>query len=547
MNFGKLTNSKKKAIADEVYEWYEKKYQIEVPDQEKQEFYHEACFDPSGWQLLERFHRAYLDCKAIDVDTIQLQQEVESKQVELERLKSKNDELTTLELDINESENTFCCSSGLESLDVDSQRNNLKLVIKQSAIDQKIPKDDFVNEAETNCNEIGSLTEHMLNEVNQARLDIENKSPFHLENFAQNDEIALQITKKCSDSLKIADFNRKMLKHRVAMLERFISSLWESRSQIKGAVAYYSTNPERLKNQVRKCRYEVTVLREQHQMKIENLIDVLKKADNTEFTDTILKIFARQLENEITLLENFSTELDYFQKLHDLTMTALEIFVDIIRSPHVMNSFRSSLIRDLAGLTEKLNSTIKKELRRRSDIENLRDFVDDDDEIGHLLAKHYDLENYQNSIVPVVQKKRICAHVQEDISTKNETKLKILQEQTAMLNINISNIHKNLSEIPVTTDRLEKLVNFDCEKRLDDTTMKSRLTPRTTLSSTTLASDRTDVSFLEKSRFEMNEFCYQIEMLLEKWDKEKSNQGLNLHLATQQFSFEIANKDKNAE
>ena len=39
MNFDKLGTSKKKAIADEVYEWYEKKYQIEIPLQEKQEFW----------------------------------------------------------------------------------------------------------------------------------------------------------------------------------------------------------------------------------------------------------------------------------------------------------------------------------------------------------------------------------------------------------------------------------------------------------------------------------------------------------------------------
>ena len=100
--------------------------------------------------------------------------------------------------------------------------------------------------------------------------------------------------------------------------------------------------------------------------------------------------------------------------------------------------------RDLAELTEKLNSIIKKELRRRSDIQNLRGFVDDDDQIGHLLAKHYDLESDQNSIVPVVQKKRICESVQDDISSKNETEMKLLQKQTDMLNGIISNIDGNL-------------------------------------------------------------------------------------------------------
>ena len=97
------------------------------------------------------------------------------------------------------------------------------------------------------------------------------------------------------------------------------------------------------------------------------------------------------------------------------------------------------------------------------------------------------------------------------------------------------------SEIPVTTDRLEKLVNFECDKRVDDTT-RSRFTSRTTFSTTASVNDQAGVSFLEKSRFELDEYRYQIEMLLEKWDKEKSAQGLNLHLATQQFSLEIANK-----
>ena len=50
-------------------------------------------------------------------------------------------------------------------------------------------------------------------------------------------------------------------------------------------------------------------------MKLENLVDVLKRAQNTDLTDTILKLFTTQLENEINLLENFSNELDYFKKL----------------------------------------------------------------------------------------------------------------------------------------------------------------------------------------------------------------------------------------
>lgn len=87
---------------------------------------------------------------------------------------------------------------------------------------------------------------------------------------------------------------------------------------------------------------------------------------------------------------------------------------------------------------------IKKELRRRSDIHNLRGFVGDDDEIGHLLAKHYDLEGDQSSIVPVVEKKRIFASVENDIAIKDETKLKLLQEQTNMLKTIIMDIDQNL-------------------------------------------------------------------------------------------------------
>ena len=39
MNFSNLTSSKKKALADEAYQWYENKYQIEIPLKEKEDFY----------------------------------------------------------------------------------------------------------------------------------------------------------------------------------------------------------------------------------------------------------------------------------------------------------------------------------------------------------------------------------------------------------------------------------------------------------------------------------------------------------------------------
>jgi len=541
MNFDKLGTSKKKAIADEVYEWYEKKYQIEIPLQEKQEFWHSACYDPSGLELFERFYNAYVEAKSIDEETNLLKKKVQMSQDELDKLKSEADELTTLELEVDECETTFGSVRGSDSIDIDSQRNNLMKIVKQSAIDQN---DDFVKEAENTCTSIGTLTEHLTTDVDQMRLDIIEKKPFQLEDFTQNDELenALQIIKKCSDSLKSADYNRKMLKHRIMSLKSFITSMRESRTKIKGAVAYYACKPDQLQKQVNKSQHEVQILREHQKMKLENLTEELKKIPNTDLTDTILNLFISQLENEISLLVNFSNELDYFKKLQDLVTNVLEKFVDIMRDPHILNSFQSCLIRDMAELTEKLNSTIKKELRRRSDIQNLRGFVDDNDQIGHMLAKHYDLESDQSSIVPVVQKKTICSSLQDDISSKAESKSKYLREQTNMLDANISNIDKNLSDLPVTTDRLEKIVKFESDRKVIDTTMKSRMTSRVTSYSTTLANDQTDVSFLEKSRFEMDEFCHQIEMLLEKWDKEKSNQGLNLYLASQQFSLEIANK-----
>jgi len=538
MNFDKLGTSKKKAIADEVYEWYEKKYQIEIPLQEKQEFWHSACYDPSGLELFERFYNAYVEAKSIDEETNLLKKKVQMSQDELDKLKSEADELTTLELEVDECETTFGSVRGSDSIDIDSQRNNLMKIVKQSAIDQN---DDFVKEAENTCTSIGTLTEHLTTDVDQMRLDIIEKKPFQLEDFTQNDELenALQIIKKCSDSLKSADYNRKMLKHRIMSLKSFITSMRESRTKIKGAVAYYACKPDQLQKQVNKSQHEVQILREHQKMKLENLTEELKKIPNTDLTDTILNLFISQLENEISLLVNFSNELDYFKKLQDLVTNVLEKFVDIMRDPHILNSFQSCLIRDMAELTEKLNSTIKKELRRRSDIQNLRGFVDDNDQIGHMLAKHYDLESDQSSIVPVVQKKTICSSLQDDISSKAESKSKYLREQTNMLDANISNIDKNLSELPVTTDRLEKIVKFESDRKVIDTTMKSRMTSRVTSYSTTLANDQTDVSFLEKSRFEMDEFCHQIEMLLEKWDKEKSNQGLNLYLASQQFSLDI--------
>ena len=79
--------------------------------------------------------------------------------------------------------------------------------------------------------------------------------------------------------------------------------------------------------------------------------------------------------------------------------------------------------------------------------------------------------------------------------------------------------------------------------------MKSRMvsTRQVTSYSTTLANDQTYVSFFEKSRFEMDEVRGKIEMLLEKWDKEKSAQGLNLYLASQKFALGIANKDNTNE
>ena len=52
---------------------------------------------------------------------------------------------------------------------------------------------------------------------------------------------------------------------------------------------------------------------------------------------------------------------------------------------------------------------------------------------------------------------------------------------------------------------------------------------------------------ISKSQFEMDEVRGKIEMLLEKWDKEKSNQGLNLYLASQKFALGVATKDNTHE
>ena len=258
---------------------------------------------------MEQFYNDYLEAKSTCEETAQLQKKVESSQIECQRLKAEDDELVELELEINESETTF---AGSDSIDVDGQLNNLKTIVQQSAI-----ANDFVNAAETTCNEIGSLTEKLTTEVDQIRTDIKDKTQFELEDLVQNDEMenALQIIKKCSDSLKGAEMDRMMLKHRVMMLKRFITAMRESRSKIRGAVAYYAKNPERLEKQERKIQHEVAVLKEQQQMKTKNIIDNIKNDANTDFSDTILKIFAGQLENEVTLLQNSSTELDYFKKL----------------------------------------------------------------------------------------------------------------------------------------------------------------------------------------------------------------------------------------
>ena len=257
---------------------------------------------------MERFYNGYIEAKSIVEETVQLQKKVESSQIESDRLEAEDEELTELELEINESETTF---AGSDSIDVEGQMNNLKN-IAQSAI-----ANDYVNVADTTCNEIGSLTEKLTTEVDQIRTDIMGKSLIQLEDLVQNDEMenALQIIKKSSDSLKVAELDRMMLKHRVIMLKRFITAMRESRTKIKGAVAYYAKNPERLEKQERKIQHEVAVLKEQKELKTKNIIENVKNDANTEFSNTILKIFAGQLENEITLLQTSSNELDYFKKL----------------------------------------------------------------------------------------------------------------------------------------------------------------------------------------------------------------------------------------
>ena len=167
---------------------------------------------------------------------------------------------------------------------------------------------------------IRSLTEKLTTELGQIRTDLKDKKQFEIKDLVQNDEMenGLQIIKKCSDSLKSAELEKRMIKEKVEMLKRFIAAIRKSRSKIKGAIEYYDKNPERLERQERTLHHDVAVLREQHQMKIKNTIANVKNADNPEFSDTILRIFAGQLENEVTLVQNCSTELDYFKKLQGM-------------------------------------------------------------------------------------------------------------------------------------------------------------------------------------------------------------------------------------
>ena len=264
--------------------------------------------------MLERFHNAYVEAKSIAEETQMLKKKEKVLKVELDMLKSEADELTTIELGVNESETTFGSFHVSDTIDVDSQRRNLKNIVKQSAIDQN---DDFIKEAENTCTNVEGLTVDLTTDADKILLDFLEKKTFQLEDFAQNDELenALQMIKKCSDSIKSTDYNKTMLKYRVIMLKKFIISMRESRTKIKGAVAYYASKPEQLRKQVSKSQHDVQVLREHQKMKLENLVDVLKRAQNTDLTDTILKLFTTQLENEINLLENFSNELDYFKKL----------------------------------------------------------------------------------------------------------------------------------------------------------------------------------------------------------------------------------------
>ena len=106
---------------------------------------------------MEQFYNVYLAAKSASEETVQLQKKVESRQVEDERLEAEDEVLTELGLEINESETTFAGSDN--SMDVNGQINNLKKIVQQSAIGQN---DDFVNAAESTCNEIRSGFEIVL-------------------------------------------------------------------------------------------------------------------------------------------------------------------------------------------------------------------------------------------------------------------------------------------------------------------------------------------------------------------------------------------------
>ena len=54
MDFGTLTTQEKIDYANEMYQWYEGKYKMEIPKEEKDTFLMEACYDPNGLELFRQ-------------------------------------------------------------------------------------------------------------------------------------------------------------------------------------------------------------------------------------------------------------------------------------------------------------------------------------------------------------------------------------------------------------------------------------------------------------------------------------------------------------
>jgi len=537
MDFETLTTQEKITHANEMYQWYERKYKIEVPKEEKDSFLMEACYNPNGLALFRETYNTFLEASQ---DQGPLRKKVEQAEIEFEISNEQLDEIVKIEKENDICETTF---GTIPVIDVEEKLQHLKNIVKEtSVIEDSIRKHVRENKAE-----IVTLTSSITSDLDKTLLDVKNVETFKLEDFAQSDELvnALQIIKQSTQIARKLQMDKARLKRRKDMLRQFILKMRESRSerQIEQAVNCFGDpkrDPNLFKIQVNNIKHKLNVLKEQEKRKRDDQDHMTQKNDsnNNDFSDKILKLYSNQLENEIALIQSVCDELDFYHKLHSSILAILDRSVDKTRSPHVVNIYQSKLLSDLTELTEKINLLIQKEHRRRSDSFKVRGFVDDDDEIGHLLAKYYDLEASQSElIVPVVQIKQICAKVKADIDSKIEAKAKKQKDLTNQLNLLVKNIETNLSDLPKDlTNRLDKVINFEREEKKvgQNTTLKSR-------TNSTFASSqnhtRFETPFLEKFRLDFDNLVSDLDDLSQKWDKEISNDGLNLFLASQQLSI----------